>query len=116
MTLAEQTGGASPLHDALAVPAADARARFGGHSNGYLDGSDTVHAVRLQDWLGIPVPGPGCHVGTGTWDFTRFRPTRFAVTCGRCLKGGLDRAAPLVQNGPGQLLLDIDPKPQQEDL
>ncbi len=98
---------ASALQDALAAPAADARARFGGHCNGYLDGSLVVHAVRLQDWLGLPVPGPGCHVGTGTWDFTRFKPTQSAVSCGRCTKAGLQRPEPCGDQ-PGQLMLGID--------
>lgn len=98
---------ASRLHAALTEPAAEARARFGEGDNGYLDGSDTVHAVRLQHWLGLPVPGPGCHVGMGTWDFTRFKPSTGAVTCGRCLNSGLDRAAPVTGDEPGQLRLDI---------
>ena len=95
---------ASALQDALAGPAAEARARFTGARNGYLDGSDTVHAVRLQSWLGLQVPGPGCHVGTGSWDFTRFKPTTSPVTCGRCLAAGLRSS---VTAGVGQLALDV---------
>lgn len=93
------------LHDALAEPAAAARERFAGNRNGYLDGSDTVHAVQLQSWLGLQVPGPGCHVGTGSWDFTRFKPTTSAVTCGRCLSAGLRSSS---GGGPEQLVLDVD--------
>ncbi|PRY35385.1 hypothetical protein [Umezawaea tangerina] len=77
------------LRDALAKPAADARARFSHTDNGYLRGSTVVHAVRMQGWLGVDVPGPGCHVGTGGWDFSIFMPTKSAVTCGRCTKSGL---------------------------
>jgi hypothetical protein len=95
----------SPLHAALAAPAADARARFEGQRNGYLDGSDTVHAVQLQDWLGLRVPGPGCHVGVGTWDFTRFKPTTAVVTCGRCLTSGL--RSQVIPGAPRQLALDL---------
>lgn len=79
----------SALQDALAGPAAEARARFTAARNGYLDGSDTVHAVALLGWLGLQVPGPACHVGAGSWDFTRFKPTTSPVTCGRCLAAGL---------------------------
>jgi hypothetical protein len=99
------TGRASTLHAALAGPAADARARFTGARNGYLDGSTTVHAVRLQSWLGLQVPGPGCHVGTGSWDFTRFKPTTSPVTCGRCLAAGL-RSSTTAETG--QLTLDVE--------
>lgn len=99
------TSSASALHDALAGPAADARARFTDARNGYLDGSTTVHAVRLQSWLGLQVPGPGCHVGTGSWDFTRFKPTASAVTCGRCLAAGL-RSSALASTQ--QLTFDVD--------
>jgi hypothetical protein len=104
-------GQASALQAALEQPAADARARFAGSRNGYLDGSDTVHAVRLQAWLGLQVPGPGCHVGTGSWDFTRFKPTRSTVTCGRCLTAGLRSS---VIGGPEQLTLDVDDREEQE--
>ncbi|PRY39450.1 hypothetical protein [Umezawaea tangerina] len=98
----------SRLHDALADPAADARARFGHGDNGYLEGSKVVHAVRLQDWLGVSVPGPGCHVGTGGWDFTRFKPTRSPVDCGRCSKSRLH--GPVAEGDlPGQLGLDLGP-------
>jgi len=93
------------LHDALTGPAAAARERFAGNRNGYLDGSDTVHAVQLQSWLGLQVPGPGCHVGPGSWDFTRFKPTTSAVTCGRCRAAGL-RSADVA--GVQQLHLDVD--------
>lgn len=96
---------ASALHDVLAEPAAAARERFADARNGYLDGSDVVHAVRLQGWFGLQVPGPGCHVGTGSWDFTRFKPTTSPVTCGRCFSAGL-RSADVA--GQRQLLLDID--------
>jgi hypothetical protein len=99
------TGNASALQAALAGPAADARARFAGSRNGYLDGSDTVHAVRLQSWLGLQVPGPGCHVGTGSWDFTRFKPTTSPVTCGRCFSAGLRSST---TTGPEQLVLDVE--------
>jgi hypothetical protein len=96
----------SPLHAALVGPAADARARFTPDDNGYLQGSTVVHAVRLQDWLGVPVPGPGCHVGTGGWDFTRFKPTRSPVDCGRCVKSGM--CGPAAEGERvGQLVLDI---------
>jgi hypothetical protein len=94
----------SALHEALAGPAAEARRRFAGARNGYLDGSDTVHAVALLGWLGLQVPGPGCHVGTGSWDFTRFKPTTSAVTCGRCLAAGLRSG---VTAGAEQLVLDV---------
>lgn len=97
--------GTSTLQAALEQPASDARARFAGGSNGYLDGSTTVHAVQLQSWLGLQVPGPGCHVGSGSWDFTRFKPTTSPVTCGRCLSAGL-RSADVA--GPQQLFLDVD--------
>lgn len=100
------TGSASRLHDALAGPAADARARFTGARNGYLDGSTTVHAVRLQSWLGLQVPGPGCHVGTGSWNFTRFKPTTSPVTCGRCLAAGLRSS---ITASTEQLALDVAP-------
>jgi hypothetical protein len=100
------TGSTSTLHDALAGPAADARARFTGARNGYLNGSTTVHAVRLQSWLGLQVPGPGCHVGTGSWDFTRFKPTSSPVTCGRCLAADL-RSSAIVSSE--QLTLDMAP-------
>ncbi len=99
------TGSASTLQEALAAPAAEARARFTNARNGYLDGSTTVHAVRLQSWLGLQVPGPGCHVGTGSWDFTRFKPTTSVVTCGRCLASGL-RSSAMV--GVQQLSLDVE--------
>jgi len=95
------------LHDTLAGPAADARSRFARDDNGYLQGSTVVHAVRLQDWLGVSVPGPGCHVGTGGWDFTRFKPTRSPVDCGRCAKSGM-RGTTDDPDGPGQLALDLD--------
>lgn len=98
------TSSASALHEALAGPAAEARARFTGARNGYLDGSTTVHAVRLQSWLGLQVPGPGCHVGTGSWDFTRFKPTTSSVTCGRCLAAGLRSSTTA---GVEQLALDV---------
>ncbi|ANZ35218.1 hypothetical protein BBK82_03170 [Lentzea guizhouensis] len=93
------------LHDALTESAAAARERFAGNRNGYLDGSDTVHAVQLQSWLGLKVPGPGCHVGTGSWDFTRFKPTTSAVTCGRCFSAGLRSST---GGGLEQLVLDVD--------
>lgn len=99
------TGQTSSLHAALEQPAADARARFAGNRNGYLDGSDTVHAVQLQSWLGLQVPGPGCHVGTGSWDFTRFKPTTSPVTCGRCLAAGLRSS---ITTGADQLALNLD--------
>lgn len=99
------TGQASTLHAALEQPAADARARFAGNRNGYLDGSTIVHAVQLQSWLGLKVPGPGCHVGTGSWDFTRFKSTTSPVTCGRCVAAGL-RSSGVA--GPQQELLDLD--------
>ena len=98
------TGSASALHGALAGPAAEARARFVDARNGYLDGATTVHAVRLQSWLGLQVPGPGCHVGTGSWDFTRFKPTTSPVTCGRCLAAGLRSS---IVAGAEQLALDV---------
>ncbi len=98
------TSSASALQGALAGPASDARARFADARNGYLDGSTTVHAVRLQSWLGLQVPGPGCHVGTGSWDFTRFKPTTSAVTCGRCLAAGLRSSS---ANGAEQLTFDV---------
>lgn len=99
------TSGVSTLQDALAGPATDARARFAGARNGYLDGSTTVHAVQLQSWLGLQVPGPGCHVGTGSWDFTRFKPTTSPVTCGRCHAAGLRSSSAI---DTGQLALDVD--------
>lgn len=99
------TGSTSTLQGALAGPAADARARFADAGNGYLDGSTTVHAVRLQSWLGLQVPGPGCHVGTGSWDFTRFKPTTSPVTCGRCLTAGLRSS---ITAGAEQLALDVE--------
>lgn len=102
------TSNASALQDALAAPAADARARFRDARNGYLDGSTTVHAVQLQSWLGLQVPGPGCHVGTGSWDFTRFKPTTSPVTCGRCHAAGLRSST---TTGPEQLALDVDTPP-----
>ena len=95
---------ASTLQDALAGPAAEARARFADARNGYLDGSDTVHAVALLGWLGLQVPGPGCHVGTGSWDFTRFKPTTSPVTCGRCVAAGLRSSTTA---GTEQLALDV---------
>lgn len=98
------TGTASALQDALAAPAAEARSRFTDSRNGYLDGSTTVHAVRLQSWLGLQVPGPGCHVGTGSWDFTRFKATTSPVTCGRCLAAGLRSSAHV---GAEQLAFDM---------
>jgi hypothetical protein len=98
------TNSASTLQNALASPAADARARFASAQNGYLDGSTTVHAVQLQSWLGLQVPGPGCHVGTGSWDFTRFKPTTSPVTCGRCHAAGL---RPSTATDTEQLALDI---------
>ena len=51
--------GISVLQEALSAPAEEARNRFAGRLNGYLEGSDIVHAVRLQGWLGLEVPGPG---------------------------------------------------------
>lgn len=99
------TTSASALQDALAGPAAEARERFASARNGYLDGSITVHAVQLQSWLGLQVPGPGCHVGTGSWDFTRFKPTTSAVTCGRCFSAGLRSSTGA---GPEQLVLDVE--------
>lgn len=83
----------------LAVSTADARRRFADGRNGQLLGSGVVHLVALQQWFGLQVPAPACHVGTGGWDFTRFEPTRAAVSCGRCLRGGAGRAAP----APGDL-------------
>jgi len=94
------------LHDALAEPAAQARERFAGARNGYLDGSDTVHAVALLGWLGLQVPGPACHVGTGSWDFTRFKPTTSPINCGRCHAAGLRSST---TSGAAQLALGITP-------
>ncbi|GLZ35211.1 hypothetical protein Lesp02_73980 [Lentzea sp. NBRC 105346] len=96
----------SALQEALAEPAAQARARFAGRLNGYLDGSDVVHAVRMQAWLGLEVPGPGCHVGTGSWDFTRFKATTSPVSCGRCRSAGLLTSS--FTGGPHQQTLDLE--------
>ncbi|GHH30210.1 hypothetical protein [Lentzea cavernae] len=98
--------GISLLQEALSGPAAEARNRFAGRLNGYLDGSDVVHAVRLQGWLGLEVPGPGCHVGTGSWDFTRFKATTSPVTCGRCRSAGLLTSS--FTGGPHQQTLDLE--------
>lgn len=98
--------GMSALQEALAEPAEQARDRFAGRLNGYLDGSDVVHAVRLQAWLGLEVPAPGCHVGTGSWDFTRFKPTTSPVTCGRCRSAGLLTSS--FTGGPHQQVLDLE--------
>lgn len=74
---------------AFEAAATDARRRFrNGTRNGFIDGSPTVHSVRMQAWFGLDVPGPGCHVGVGTWDFTGFKPTTKGVSCGRCLRSG----------------------------
>ena len=82
-----------PLSALLEGTAAHARQRFD-QRNGRLGSSTTVHAVHLQRWLGeMLIPAPGCHVGTGTWDFTRFVPTTDPVTCGRCLRSPQVRQA-----------------------
>lgn len=101
------TDSLSGLQAVLALPAAEARDRFDGHRNGYLEGSSSVHGVRLQAWFGLQVPAPGCHVGVGSWDFTRFKPTNEAVTCGRCLRAKAKWSTPLLDD-PGQLTLDLD--------
>lgn len=95
------------LRDAFAAAATDARTKFRGDRNGYLDDSATVHGVQLQAWFGgLEVPGPRCHVGIGTWDFTRFRPTTKAVTCGRCLRAGAS-SEPTADH-PNQIQLDLE--------
>lgn len=93
------------LRDAFAAAASDACTKFRGDRNGYLDDSATVHRVRLQAWFGLEVPGPGCHVGVGSWDFTRFRPTTKAVSCGRCLRAGAS-GEPTADH-PDQIHLDL---------
>lgn len=93
------------LRDAFAAAAADACRRFRGGRNGYIDGLAVVHSVRLQAWFGLQVPGPGCHVGVGSWDFTRFRPTTKAVTCLRCLRAGASPEP--TADHPDQIHLDL---------
>lgn len=95
------------MRGAFARVAADSCARFAGDRNGYLDGSASVHAVRTQAWFGgLEVPAPSCHVGIGTWDITRFRPTTAAVNCGRCLRAG---ASPdPTADHPDQTQLDLE--------
>ncbi|WP_157162920.1 hypothetical protein [Actinoalloteichus spitiensis] len=90
----------------LAGTAERARARFH-RRNGRLGASSTVHAVRLQRWVGgVEVPAPACHVGSGTWDFTTFHPTGDGVTCRRCRRSGAVGATELVSRSPRQLSFD----------
>ena len=56
--------------------------------------------------MGLEVPGPGCHVGTGSWDFTRFKATTSPVTCGRCRSAGLLTSS--FTGGPHQQTLDLE--------
>jgi hypothetical protein len=95
-----------PLSVLLEGTADQARRRFD-QRNGRLGNSSTVHAVHLQRWLGdMLIPAPGCHVGTGTWDFTRFEPTKDPVTCGRCLRSPQVRQAAADHVSP-QLELEL---------
>ncbi|MBA8929010.1 hypothetical protein BC739_006228 [Kutzneria viridogrisea] len=95
-----------PLSVLLSSTAAHARQRFE-RRNGRLGSSTTVHAVHSQQWIGgVLIPAPACHVGTGTWDFTRFEPTNDPVTCGRCLRSGQVRESAAAVSSD-QLALDL---------
>lgn len=75
-----------------------------------IGGGATVHDVSAVPWLGDnQMPAPACGVGSKTvrpWD--DLRPTRKAVTCKRCQRGGAGRSAPpRYVPGPTQLAFDI---------
>ncbi|GLY55184.1 hypothetical protein [Lentzea sp. NBRC 102530] len=76
----------------------DLEERFPDGANARGGGDLAVHSIELVQWIdGIPlrVPAPGCHIGLGGWDPTRFSPTYDPVTCAHCLRNGASRAAPV---------------------
>lgn len=63
----------------------DAVRRFNGR-NARVHNSATVHAVRLERWIGrVMVPAPLCHVGIGGFAMDAVTPSTAPVNCVRCL-------------------------------
>ncbi|WP_199440511.1 hypothetical protein [Umezawaea beigongshangensis] len=80
----------------VAAAARHMLAQFPEGRHGRLHTHGAVHGIRPQAWIaGIVVPAPTCHVGSGSWDFTRLVPTTDPVTCGRCLHSAEHRTTPL---------------------
>lgn len=72
----------------IAPLAAVARARFGDPGvHAFVRSGRTVHAVSLGEWIDDEqVPELLCHTGVAGFSPAALEPTRFEVTCARCLR------------------------------
>lgn len=77
--------------------------------------SNVVHGVRLVPWLAsLELPAPGCGQGWSGVGLDELHPTDDAVTCHHCLHADNPRNAPRGLARHGQLELDFDTEPGEQ--